>query len=76
MRAGVDGPDDRAVAIVQVAGEELLVQLISPPVGECRPLTSAGSSLRLIPRNAPNLAQVSGCMPASAPPALALPALE
>ncbi len=54
-----DGPDDRAVAIVQVAGEELLVQLMSAPIGQCKPLASAGSALRLIPRNAPNLAQVS-----------------
>lgn len=53
-----DGPDDRAVAIVQVAGEELLVQLIQPPVGQCIPLSSAGSTLRMVPRNAPNLAQV------------------
>ena len=59
LRARADGPDDRAVAIVQVAGEELLVQLISAPIGQCRPLASADSTLRLIPRNAPNLAQVS-----------------
>ena len=59
LLARADGPDDRAVAIVQVAGEELLVQLMSAPIGQCRPLASAGSALRLIPRSAPNLAQVS-----------------
>ncbi len=59
LHARADGPDDRAVVIVQVAGEELLVQLMSAPIGQCRPLASAGSALRLIPRHAPNLAQVS-----------------
>ena len=45
--------------MVQVAGEELLVDLILAPVGACIPLASAGSALRMVPHNAPNLAQVS-----------------